>query len=217
VSAEMSCKFEIEHFYLSDVREAEQANNNLHIWELADVFKALGSIQNSFVTPKYKVLAPKEVASLFRDEKNAELSAGATSEIGNAQIITALNGPMSHIYVQGVPVRQVAEIFKLMFQKEDAIEASQWFGLEEIDYKQIRETDVGRMRSSIDKILIRVSGNYCVFTGLYDDGSVRCEIDDSFSTPEYVDSWFRIKRINHPVIPSIDTQQEWHANHGMVH
>ena len=32
--AEMSCKLNVKGFNRKDVQEAEQANNNLHIWEM---------------------------------------------------------------------------------------------------------------------------------------------------------------------------------------
>ena len=105
---------------------------------------------------------------------------------------------MAHIYAQGVEAGQIAEILRLMLQMEDTAGALQWLGLEDLDYKQIRETGVGRMKFSIDKILIRVSGNYCVFDGLNADGSPRCATTDPFDSTTYINAWERINGMNHP-------------------
>lgn len=104
---------------------------------------------------------------------------------------------MAHIYVQGVEAGQVAEILRLMLQVEDTAGALQWLGLEDLDYKQIRETGVGRMKFSIDKILIRISGNYCVFDGLNADGNSRCNATDPFDSTTYINAWTRINGMNH--------------------
>ena len=55
------------------------------------------------------------------------------------------------------------------------------------------------LKSSIDKILVRVSvdANYCVFDGLNDDGSARCAVNDPFDAASYVDAWIRINGMNH--------------------
>ena len=56
--AEMSCKLKLKGFNRIDIQEAEKANNNLHIWELAEVLKGVGEENNEWWI---KVLAPIEI------------------------------------------------------------------------------------------------------------------------------------------------------------
>ncbi len=199
--ADISGKFKVKDFDKKDNKYPELANNNLHIWELGEMFKSVGSIQGTVVWNKYKVLAPEEIADMFKNEAGNELSAGATDKTENAHIIAALNGPMAHVYVQNVAIGPVAEILKLMLQMEDTAGALKWLGLEDLDYKQIRRDSVGRLGASIDQILIRVgegeNSYYCVFDGLNNDGSVKCVPTDPFATQEYVNAWERIDGMNH--------------------
>ncbi len=69
--AEMSCKlnlnFDIDSMNPEDGennRNAELANNNLHIWELVEVLRGL---QKKKPGLNYRVLAPKEISELFID------------------------------------------------------------------------------------------------------------------------------------------------------
>jgi hypothetical protein len=57
---------------------------------------------------------------------------------------------------------------------------------------------VGRLKLSLDKILVRVSGNYCAFDGLNEDGSIKCLSSDPFPESEYPNAWERINGLNHP-------------------
>jgi len=57
-----SCKLKLENFGNKKVQFPEQANNNLHIWELGEVLKAAG-IESGL---NYKVLAPKEITVLYK-------------------------------------------------------------------------------------------------------------------------------------------------------
>ncbi len=178
-------------------------NNNLHIWELGEILKAVGSIQNTGIRNSYKVLAPKEVATLFKNEDGTELSAGATDKVENADIVVGFNGPMAHVYVQNGNIGEIAEMFRLMMQFDDEAGALKWLGLEDLDYRQIKRDAVGRLNLSIDQILIRISdggdkSHYCVFDGLNDDGSIKCATNDPFNSTEYVDAWERIDGMNHP-------------------
>ena len=43
-----------------NIQDSEKANNNLHIWEMGEVIKAIGSIQGTVGRNKYKVLAPQK-------------------------------------------------------------------------------------------------------------------------------------------------------------
>ena len=73
VEPDTSCKLNIKDFDDKDIQDSEKTNNNLHIWEMGEVFKAVGSIQNTVVRNKYKVLAPREIANVFVDDKGNEL------------------------------------------------------------------------------------------------------------------------------------------------
>src|SRR3989304_7168950 len=101
--AEMSCKLKLDfgdpEKPNSITREqlAELNNNNLHIWELGEVFKAAGSIQNTVVRNKYKILAPREIETVFATA-GVPIAFRSTSKSDEAHIVAALNGPMAHIY-----------------------------------------------------------------------------------------------------------------------
>lgn len=169
-------------FNKRNVQDSEKANNNLHIWEMGEVMKIVGEE----VGLNYKVLAPEPIAKLFKDKSGAELPYGATSDINKANVITALNGPMAHIYLKSNDGWQVAPdatelgylalVFKRMFQESGA-------NLDE-DIKN----KFARLLSSIDAILIRSSLNseYEVYSG------------DLSNTAKYVDADNRIKGMNNP-------------------
>jgi type I phosphodiesterase/nucleotide pyrophosphatase/transglutaminase superfamily protein len=170
-------------------QNAELNNNNLHIWELGELFKAVGKFTGGSFS--YRVLAPESIADLFSDEEY-----GARSSLSDANVIAALNGPMAHIYVTDADdLGEVAEILKLTIQGENAEEAVNKLGLAEKSYKDLRST-IGRLKNSIDKILVRVNGNYCVFDGLNEDGSANCAINGTLTSLAYVDPWTRINGLN---------------------
>ncbi|MEK7801287.1 MAG: alkaline phosphatase family protein, partial [Pseudomonadota bacterium] len=68
----------------------ERSNNNLHIWELANLF-----LQFPDPNVPTKVLVPEQIAKL------PKLAAVAASNVNQANIIAALNGHMAHLYIKG--------------------------------------------------------------------------------------------------------------------
>ena len=126
----------------------------------------------------------------------------------NANIIAALNGPMAHIYVKGntgwgkdsIPddsnVENIAEMFRLFMQKNNAAEAESEFGLPLEDYHAVRAT-MPKLKESIDKILIRVNGAYKIFNGINEAPE---ELTETLGEPtaHYLKAITRIEKMNHP-------------------
>ena len=201
--AEMSCKLKLDFVdpefpdHITSAQKAERANNNLHIWELGEVFKAIG--ENGW--GQYKVLAPNEIAKLYKKidkvtNQIVELPYGATVKVEEADVIVGLNGPMAHVYLTDMnKLGKIAELFRLTLDDHPA-EAAQWWNVDNLDYSDFKINTMGRLKMSVDKILVRVAGDYCVFDGLNDDGSVRCAATGPLSAPAYVDAWTRINGMN---------------------
>jgi hypothetical protein len=206
--AETSCELKLD-FQIDPVdpnagknsRKAELSNNNLHIWELAEVLKRVG--ENGL--GRYKVLAPKEIAELHRKKdrltkQDIELPYGATRDVKKADIIAGFNGPMAHIYVvDRGKIGQVAELFRLMLQGYHPEEALKWWDMDALDYAQLRESISGRLKSSIDKIFIRRIDGYCVFDGLGTDGKVLCSSTSSTDLENYVRAQERLGGLAEPL------------------
>jgi len=194
-----SCKLQYKDFNSDKKRYPELANNNLHIWELAEGFKWIEK-ENSDVS--YRVLAPREIADLYMVSP-----AGARSDLEEANVIAAFNGPMAHIYFKGsgswstqpgtddqVELRRLAEVFRVLYQEEVLQEAADVLGIDEISYLKLREEKSGRLQSSIDKILIREDGVYKEFNGY---GSSQVTSDISFGSA-YIQYRARIEGLNNP-------------------
>jgi predicted AlkP superfamily pyrophosphatase or phosphodiesterase len=194
--AEMSCELKLNFVDPENpsasrkLQRSERENNNLHIWELAEMMKLVGKFTRGQFS--YRVLAPETIAALYSEEEF-----GARANMFESNLIAALNGPMAHIYSTDLnDVGKIAEIFRLVLEGEHILEAVRWFNLTEKGYKDLRSS-IGRLNDSVDKILIRKGNQYCVFDGLNDDGSIRCVEIDPFNTPEYVAAWDRINGMNH--------------------
>ncbi len=95
--ADTSCKLKLEDFDKENTQNREKYNNNLHIWELGEILKAVGSIQNTGIRNKYRLLVPEKIEEVFKNE-GTPLEYRPTSRTGNADIVVAFNGPMAHIY-----------------------------------------------------------------------------------------------------------------------
>jgi len=191
ITPDTSCELHTDDYSSDEAKDAEKSNNNLHIWELGEVFKSVGKFSGGSFS--YRVLAPDPIAKLFSKKE----AYGARASISEANVIAALNGPMAHIYLTDQDdMGEVAEIFRLTMQAEYITEAGEWFGLSEDGYADLKDS-VGRLQSSISQILVRVNGNYCVFDGLNDDGSPKCATSDPFNGSSYVDAWARINGMNH--------------------
>jgi hypothetical protein len=155
------------------------------------VLKAVGKFTRANFS--YRVLAPEPIATLFSEE-----AYGARVKVEESNIIAAFNGPMAHIYLTNTAdMGKVAEIFRLTMQGEYISEGIKWFNVTEKGYKDLKSS-VGRLKSSIDQILVRKDGNYCVFEGLDSNGKASCSSTDPFSSGEYAKAWGRINEMNHP-------------------
>ena len=201
--ADTSCKLNIKDFDKENTQNKEKYNNNLHIWELGEVLKAVGE----YGLGQYKVLAPKEIAELYKkkDRTTKQIGAlpyGATDKVETADIIVGFNGPMAHVYVADInKLGEVAELFRVSFESHTT-EAAKWWDMDELDYLDFKENMIGRLKESIDKILVRIGQEkdsyYCVFDGLNDDKSLKCADTDQFVSMDYVNAWERIEGMNNP-------------------
>lgn len=198
-NGDTSCKQKIEKFKNKRIGFPELANNNLHILELANALKHIGK-NNDDNSWWFTVRAPSDIAILFKLKNIMTGTIGSLSYGANecdSDVIVGLNGPMVHIYLKDIGrAGKFAEIIRITFQGDYPDEALQWWGMEALDYAGFKETEIDRLRSSVDKIIIRLSGKYVVFDGLNSDMSIRKLAYDSLETADYVDAWNRINGMN---------------------
>ena len=197
--ADTSCKLNLDFGSADDpdakAIKAEQANNNLHIWELAEVFKAIGKSGST----QYKVLAPQPIAKLYTG-----IPYGATSNINNANIIAALNGPMAHIYLKSTngwsdENPDIVQLSKLAQDIKNYIMDGGVYIKKEETKKQFKN-----LLSSVDRILIRVGGVYKDFNGVQLDASdnvigpnAATITETYFDANAYISAFNRIDGMNH--------------------
>ena len=126
VEAETSCNLKLD-FGSEDRPDdfaiaKEKNNNNLHIWELGNLFSQVASLQGASIRVNYKVLVPNEIDAVFKDKDDIPDTGRPTTDKDNADVIAALNGPMAHIYIKGSnwsaqpednKVMELAEVFRL--------------------------------------------------------------------------------------------------------
>jgi len=181
--AETSCELKLD-FQIDPVdpnagknsRKAELSNNNLHIWELAEVLKMVGLLKGTEGL-SFAVMAPEEVAGLYK-----AYPYGAKPNTKSANVIAALNGPMAHIYVKnrakaswGEPrmvedIGLLAELLRLTLSKDKSpSNLSGLFPSGMFDKAIPFSTGVGRLVNSIDMILIKRSTGYELFRGIKSD------------------------------------------------
>ena len=207
--AEMSCKLKLD-FQISPTypnvgrnnRRSELANNNLHIWELAEVFSKLSEkmdygLWSDTITGMQEDLGILTSAQIAKDYEDSD---AVTSNLEMANVLAAFNGPMAHIYVKANSdwgadspeysnVENIAEVFRLFFQTNNWQEAEAQFGLVMEDYYEIR-AQVPRLNSSLDTILIRQDGSYKIFNG---KGVIA---GDMAFADQYIDAINRITKMN---------------------
>jgi hypothetical protein len=215
IDAEMSCALKTNFADPANADQpnvaklAEQANNNLHIWEIGEVLKQVGMLKGSKGLD-FAVMAPQMIASMY-----AQHSYGAKPNLGTSNVIAALNGPMAHIYLKNradnswdsprlvEDVGYFAEMLRLTLSNDKSLS-----NLGDLFEQELFEEEIPiyagleRLIHAIDFILIRRGDNYEIFHGINSDGS------DVISGPLsnyaelgsslYVDALNRIPNMNHP-------------------
>jgi hypothetical protein len=204
MQAEMSCELKLDFaepsstdddsqvFDAYNRKEAERNNNNLHIWELVSLFA-------QFPDPNMpiKVLVSEQIAKL------AELAAVATSDINQANIVAALNGPMAHIYIKGANWQDSPDEATM-----DSVLINLYSILKEGAAATGKLTEkinehFPKLGSSIDTILVRwtLNGSYEVVTGISEDASgdviISTDTLESLSNTGYQKAVDRITNMNH--------------------
>lgn len=207
--AEMSCVLKTEFGDADNpdvsAQKAERENNSLHIWELGEMFKAIGKAGNA----KYVILAPQAISKIFTVESSSTLvpesAAGATADIKQANVIAALNGPMAHIYLRGPEGwsdehPDIVQLSKLAQDIKNNLMDGGIYIKREATKKMFKN-----LLSSIDRILIRVDGVYKNFKGVQLDtadnviGSDTDTITETyFDANAYTSAFGRIEEMNHP-------------------
>lgn len=199
LSAEMSCELKLEGFNKSENQLPERANNNLHIWELATLFQQFDSAEG------LRLLVPIEIEqTIIAGLKQGEISA-VTSDINQANVIVAFNGPMSHVYVKAgggwsepnndaVMLAGVADKLTLYFCENG------------IGLRRTKKELFPRLLASIDKILLRVDGNYRLFKGVTtnENGTINGlaplgGLNELESNQDNVSAAIRLERMNSPM------------------
>ena len=80
-----------------------------------------------------------------------------------------------------------------MYQVEDAAEATNALGIDAVRYMNLLENNVGRLKQAIDRILIRVGGQYLQFDGYGSNGYVLSQLN--FSS-DYIKAIDRVTGMN---------------------
>ena len=207
----------MEGFNVSDIREAEQANNNLHIWELAELMKKLNKLYADIYpgtdTPQklgYKILAPSPISGLYNNSVY-----GAKGTLNETTLIAALNGPMAHLYVKDrtssdwkthgrivEDIGYLAEVIRLLLSTNKAasnlIDTFPEGFIENVLFDTIGFNQ--NMAYSIDAILIRKSVStdekYCVYQGIKADKSdIECVSLQSHFGSGYINAIARLNNM----------------------
>jgi hypothetical protein len=178
--ADDSCTLKLKNFDEPENQFPELANNNLHIWELANLFTLFPKTNAG----KYlKVLAPEELLQ----DKNLS---GATDETDKATIITALNGPMAHIYVRGNTWTNNPDVDTLRTVASILNRVLKAGSLATDDLATIINDNFPNLSSSVEAILVREEKNnqYVVVKDVIKDNQNILQI-----VPETVEKYFENK------------------------
>jgi hypothetical protein len=200
-NGDASCKYKAGGFNSDKVKYPELANNNLHVWELGEVLR---EVQDKVPSLNYRVLAPEQIAKLFKDSP-----AGARETLASANLVAALNGPMAHIYLPGAggwqdpspdpgEILKLAGMFDLFFRKGDPGIAESAIGIDPVDYLDVSKNVVGQLRTSVDQIFVRVAGMYYLFPGYDANGQMQSLMGVDLDPGKYVKAKERIEGMNHP-------------------
>jgi hypothetical protein len=204
-----SCKLSLDGFNNKKKQFPELANNNLHIWEMGEVLNLTGFLKGAEGL-NFAVLAPKEIASIYR-----QFPYGAKSDIDIANVIAAFNGPMSHIYVKNrannswnsprmlEDIGYVAELLRLTLSNDKSpSNMSNLFPVGLFEKAIPVSAGIKRLINSVDIILVRRGNNYEVYQGIKSDGSdvISVPLNNyaEISSSMYVKAIKRIEGLNHP-------------------
>jgi hypothetical protein len=186
IEPDTSCKLRIDNFDDALVQLIEKENNNLHIWELADLFTTFVPTEAGI-----KLLAPPGL-------NNTGLN--IIQNPGEANVVAALNGPMAHIYVKGEDWKSNPDEKRLGTVIDAFIRV---LTLGENASDKVKK-EFTRLNASVHKILVRLklNGPYEVVTGVAEDALGNVVINTaSLATSEnqdYVNVVSRIARMNNP-------------------
>jgi hypothetical protein len=199
VTPDVSCELKLTGFGKKGKNEdAEKANNNLHIWELANLFQQFGNAEG------LKLLVPKEIEqTIVAGLQNGETPA-VTSIVDQANVIAALNGPMAHVYVKGTSGWGAANGDSVMLGRV-ADKLKMYLGENGIALFPEEKKPFLRLLSSLDKLLVRTEGQYKVFKGVTVDVdgnitglAVLGALMELEANTDYVNAAKRIEGVNHP-------------------
>jgi len=194
---EMSCELKLEGFNKKEVPLPEKFNNNLHIWELANLFQQFDPAEG------WRLLVPKEIEqAIIAGLKQGEVAA-VTSDINQANVIAAMNGPMAHVYLRGAAGWNEPNNDPIMLGTI-ADKLNLYFGENGAALSVSEKEPFSRLLASIDKILIRMTGSYQIFNGVTasEDGNITglntpgmlTELDGN---QDFINASVRVAGMNH--------------------
>jgi len=177
---------------VTDAMKAEHENNNLHIWEFGEVMRGMPTGE---LTPEgkkiyYKFLAPAEIVGANKSETT-------TTDLNQASMISALNGPMAHIYIKGTNDWSADPQPALLIKVARLLNAAFAGG----------DGPIPRLASSVQTILVRLTQNseYVVYNGATYDAAGQLMLNNPISisayfsdSMKYVDALNRVTGMNHP-------------------
>ncbi len=180
-----ACELQLEKMDKDKFKYTEQANNNLHIWELGEMLK--NAKKNKL--GDYLILAPKEISVLYEVDDDGDLLYGATEVRDKANVIVAMNGPMAHIYIKSGNswANASSDINKL---KLFAGLLKAYFMDGGVKLRKKDKDKFTKLLSSVNKILIRDNGVYKEFIGY------NASLSELSLGNEYVNGGTRIAGMN---------------------
>lgn len=189
--AEMSCTLKLDFVdpenpdHITSAQKAELANNNLHIWELAEVFTKYVPTEAGI-----KLLAPAELNNT---------GVNITQKIDEANVVAALNGPMGQIYVKGGNWKSNPDSKRLGALLDALIRV---FTLGESANDKVKK-EFNRLKASVHKILVRqeLGGPYEVVTGVIEDSAgnvfINTALLGTLESEDYTAVVARVTKMNH--------------------
>lgn len=138
----------------------------------------------------YKVLAPAEIV-------DANTGETTTTDLNQASVIAALNGPMAHIYVKGANGWTAGPQPDLLIKVARLLNAAFAGG----------DGPIPRLALSVQAILVRLTQNseYIVYNGATYDAAGQLALNNPIpisayfsDSTKYIDALNRVRGMNHP-------------------